>query len=687
MHDLGTDVGGTFTDFVALDETGHVTVFKHLTTPEDPSAGVLEGVGLFAERDGFRVSEARRVVHGTTLVANSLIQRRGSRVALVATKGFRDILEIGREARYDLYDLALERPEPLVPRRLRLEIAERVSSRGEILEPLKQDDVDRLLADLLRLDVESVAVALINSYVNPAHEHALEAAVLEALPGVDVTLSSRIAPEWREYERTSTAAANAFVRPTVRRYLKRLEDGFAALGTSDGLYVLMSQGGVTSAKVAAEFPIHLVESGPAGGVMAAVYFGRRLGISDLIAFDMGGTTTKVSVVKDGLPLRVSEFEVARVARFKKGSGLPLMVPSLELIEIGAGGGSIGRADALGLLKVGPESAGADPGPACYSRGGSEATVTDADVYLGLLDPEFFLGGEMTLDPEASSTALSNLGAHLGMDAEACARGVFEVLNDQTSLAVRTHIVERAYDPRRFTLVAFGGAGPVHAYEVARRLGIGEIICPPAAGVASALGFLVSPLAVDLVRTFPGQLGALDWEGAANRLDELQNEARELLVRAGAMPAEIRFARRVDMRYSGQGYEVPVTLPDGDLGVHLEGDLREAFDDVYRTQFGFHLESAGVEALHWHVAASVDRPDPSISIRSRLTGDPVKGQRAAFFPELGGRAEATIYDRYRLQPGAEIGGPALIEERESTIVIGPSGSARVDEFANVQIAVH
>ncbi len=686
MHELGVDVGGTFTDFVALDESGEVRVFKQLTTPDDPSVAVLEGVDLFATRRAAPLTEASRVVHGTTLVANSLIERRGARVALVTTHGFRDVLEIAREARYDLYDLALERPEPLVPRPLRLEVAERVSSTGEVLEPLEQAGVDLLIEELARLEVESVAVALINAYVNAVHELELAAAIEAALPDVDVTLSSRIAAEWREYERTSTAAANAFVRPPMRRYLGRLEAGLSALGGADRLQVLTSHGGVTSAEVAAEFPVHLVESGPAGGVMAAAYFGRRLEIDDVIAFDMGGTTTKVSVITGGQPLRVSELEVARVARFKKGSGLPLMVPSLELLEIGAGGGSLGRADPLGLLKVGPGSAGADPGPACYARGGSEPTVTDADVHLGLLDPAYFLGGEMRLDPAAARTALAELGKRLGIDAEACARGIFEVLNDQTSLALRTHIVERAYDPRNFTLVAFGGAGPVHAYEIARRLGIGEIVCPPAAGVASALGFLVSPFAVDLVRTLPSRLGAVDWARVGSLLDELRVEASELLTRAGAAEQDIVCERRVEMRYAGQGYEVPVALPDDELDAPIEGALRRAFDEAYRARYRFHLDSTPVEALHWRVAARVDRPDPAISFGASLDGEPVKGERDAFFPELDERSRATVYDRYRLPHGVTIDGPALIEERESSIVVGPSGSARVDEHGNIRITV-
>ena len=687
MHELGVDVGGTFTDFVALDESGEVRVFKQLTTPDDPSVAVLEGVDLFATRRAAPLTEASRVVHGTTLVANSLIERRGARVALVTTHGFRDVLEIAREARYDLYDLALERPEPLVPRPLRLEVAERVSSTGEVLEPLEQAGVDLLIEELARLEVESVAVALINAYVNAVHELELAAAIEAALPDVDVTLSSRIAAEWREYERTSTAAANAFVRPPMRRYLGRLEAGLSALGGADRLQVLTSHGGVTSAEVAAEFPVHLVESGPAGGVMAAAYFGRRLEIDDVIAFDMGGTTTKVSVITGGQPLRVSELEVARVARFKKGSGLPLMVPSLELLEIGAGGGSLGRADPLGLLKVGPGSAGADPGPACYARGGSEPTVTDADVHLGLLDPAYFLGGEMRLDPAAARTALAELGKRLGIDAGGMrARDLRGTQRPDLARAADAHRRARLRPPATSRWSRSAALGPymptrlrggsASARSCARR--------PPELRRRS--GFSSRPFAVDLVRTLPSRLGAVDWARVGSLLDELRVEASELLTRAGAAEQDIVCERRVEMRYAGQGYEVPVALPDDELDAPIEGALRRAFDEAYRARYRFHLDSTPVEALHWRVAARVDRPDPAISFGASLDGEPVKGERDAFFPELDERSRATVYDRYRLPHGVTIDGPALIEERESSIVVGPSGSARVDEHGNIRITV-
>jgi N-methylhydantoinase A len=683
MPRLGIDVGGTFTDFVQIGEDGRVQIHKHLTTPADPSVAVLEGTGVFAGARG--LAEISRIVHGTTLVANSLIERKGARTAMVSTAGFRDVVEIGREARYDLYDMKLVRPEPLVPRPLRFEVRERVKADGSVLEPLDVEEAKRLARHLSELEVESVAISFLHSYANPAHERQIAAIFAAEAPGIDVTLSSDIAPEWREYERSSTAAANAFVRPLVRRYLARLEEGFRKEGAAERLYILLSHGGLTSASVAAELAVQLVESGPAGGVVAAAFFGRRIGLNDLISFDMGGTTSKVSLVENGVPLQSPEFEVARVARFKRGSGLPLKVPTIELVEIGAGGGSIGHIDALGLLKVGPESASSAPGPACYSRGGTQPTVTDADLYLGLLDPDHFLGGEMRLRPELAEGALETLGARIGLDAEACARGIFDIVNHQMALALKTHVVERGRDPRAFALVPFGGAGPVHAYEVARNLGIRRLVYPPAPGVASALGFLVSPFSVDLVRTHLGRLGQMDWDGVRSRFEEMEAQAHALLERAGADPSAMAIERRVDMRYAGQGYVVPVRLPAGALGPEIETRLRADFDDAYEERFGSRLVSAGAEAVNWRVVATTGAVDPQISFPA-VTGEARKGERDAYFPEIGGFVSTPVYDRYRIQAGTTFSGPALIEERETTIVLGPAATIEADELGNLLVSL-
>ena len=680
---VGIDVGGTFTDFVAIDD-GVVTVFKHLTTPADPSLGVLDGIVRFAHREKIPFPDIVRIIHGTTLVANSLIERRGARTALITTVGFRDVLEIGREARYDLYDLELERPEPLIPRPLRFEIGERVLADGTELEPLDEAEAVRLSRRLRELGVESVAVCLLHAYANPAHERRLGEIVAAEAPGIDITLSSDIAPEWREYERTSTAAANAFVRPLARKYLAHLEQGFRDLGAPDRLYVMMSQGGVTSARQAAEFAIQLVESGPAGGVSAAGFFGRRLGLHNLISFDMGGTTAKVSLIESGVPLQVPELEVARVARFKRGSGLPLKLPTIEMIEIGTGGGSIGHKGALGLLKVGPISAGADPGPACYGRG-TAATVTDADLHLGYLNPDYFLGGSMDLVAENAERALAQLGDEVGMSAEQCARGMFDIVNRQMALAMRTHVVERGHDPRRFTLVAFGGAGPVHAYEVARHLGIKRLICPPAAGVASALGFLVSPFSVDLAWTHLGRLGRVDWAPVVARLAEMEARAREMLKKGGADVSSADIEKRVDMRYVGQGYEVPVPLTQAELGPGIEAELRSSFNRLYRERFGTSLETAGVECVHWRLTARVESKQVSVTFPTSARGGALKSQRRTYFPELDDYVDCAVFDRYQLVADNDVKGPALIEERESTIVVGPSAVWRVDDLGNVLVS--
>ncbi len=685
MHQVGIDVGGTFTDFVAIDESGQVSVFKHLTTPADPSLGVLEGTRAFAEGRGIDPADAERIIHGTTLVANSLIQRRGANTALVTTRGFADVLEIGREARYDLYDLDLERPEPLVPRPLRFVVDERVLADGTVLEPLDEGSAVAVANRLKELGVESVAICLLHSYANPVHERRLAELLAELVPGVDVTISSEVAPEWREFERTSTAAANAYVKPLVHRYMARLENGFAELGAGGRLYVMLSQGGVTSARMASDLAIQLVESGPAGGVMAAAFLGQRLGLKDLISFDMGGTTAKVSLIEDGAALHVPEMEVARVARLKRGSGLPLKLPTIEMIEIGTGGGSIGHRDPLGLLKVGPLSAGADPGPACYGKG-TDATVTDADLHLGYLDADYFLGGSMKLYPDRAREALETLGASLGLDAEHVARGVFDIVNRQMALAMRTSSVERGHDPRSFTLVAFGGAGPVHAYEVARHLGIQRILCPPAAGVVSALGFLVSPFSIDLSRTQAGRLGELDWALVRARFAEMEAQARDLLQRGGAGSAGVRFARRVDMRYAGQGYEVPVELPERELGPEIEAELRAAFDTAYERRFGTHLDDSPAEALHWRLSAQVARDSVPVHFPPATPGEAQKGMRDVYFPELDAHVPTAVYDRYRLLPGSRGAGPSLIQERESTIVAGPSATWEVDELDNVVITL-
>ena len=684
MQSVGIDVGGTFTDFVLVDSSGSVSVYKRLTTPSDPSRGVLEGLGELAELHERDLRIIARFIHGTTLVANSIIERRGSPTALITTKGFADVLEIGREARYDLYDLNLERPEPLVPRPLRFEVPERVLADGSELEPLDEAAARELVRRLADLGIESVAISLLHSYANPAHEQRIAEIVAEEAPSMEVSLSSDVAPEWREFERTSTTVANAYVKPLVRRYMAHLEKGLSDFGSSGQLFVMLSQGGVTSASLASELAIQLVESGPAGGVMAAVFLGRRRGIDNLISFDMGGTTAKVSLIERGVPLQVPEIEVARMARLKRGSGLPLKLPTIEITEIGTGGGSIGHRDPLGLLKVGPLSAGADPGPACYGKG-EDATVTDADLHLGYLNAAYFLGGTMELYPDRSTAALRTLGESLGIGAEQCARRDIrrgqpsdgtghphqcrrartrpEELHSGCVRWSRTRACIRDRPPaanRQDTLPARGGCG----------IGLG----------ISRLTVRHRPVP-DPRRTH--RQARLDQ--GPRRFDEMDAQALDLLERAGADPSSVQFQRRVDMRYSGQGYEVPVTLPAAELDSSIEKELRGAFDAAYEHRYGAHLDDSPAEALHWRLTATVTGGSEDISFPGGIGRRRGERRAARVLPRARGlhhRSGVRPVPPRRRQPGqgADTDRRARVHDRDT----GPSATWVVDVLGNVSI---
>jgi N-methylhydantoinase A len=686
---VGVDVGGTFTDFVVVDE-GRDVIYtgKRLTTPADPSAAIVAGFARLLAEAGVGIEHLHSVVHGTTLVTNTIIERTGARVGLITTQGFRDTLEIGKEIRYDLYDLHMERPEPLVPRRLRREVDERVDADGGILRRLDVDEVARVAHDLVDAGVEAIAVCFVHAYRNPEHERLAKHVLADAVPHVRVSLSSEIAPEIREFERVTTTCANAYVQPRVERYLERLEAALRARGLAGPLHVMLSGGGITTVRAAADFPIRLIESGPAAGAMAASYYGLLTGTQPLISFDMGGTTAKLSLVDRRWPERVREFEAARVRRFRKGSGLPLKVPVVEMIEIGAGGGSLAHVDAMGLLKVGPQSAGSEPGPVCYARGGTHPTVTDADLYLGYLSPEYFLGGEMTLDLDAVGRALDeHVARPLGLTLEQAAIGIHSVVNENMAAATRMHAAEKGRDPRRYGLIAFGGAGPVHAYGVARLLKLRRIICPLGAGVTSALGLLVAAPAIDLVRSYVARLEDLDW-GYLNKLfAEMEAEAFALLLETGAAAGELTVRRTADMRYVGQGFEIAVPLPDGPLGPESAGEIRERFFDTYRQLFERSITDVAIEALSWRLAAS--GPVPNIELRfgghPPARQEPRKGTRDVYFPQTG-FAPCAVYDRYSLFPGMQMHGPAVIEERESTTVVGPDARAVVDSYMNLVIDI-
>lgn len=687
---LGVDVGGTFTDFVLVDEDrGLVFTGKRLTTPDDPSRAITEGAARVAREAGAGLGGLSGVVHGTTLVANTLIERTGAKIGMILSRGFRDSPEMGREIRYDLYDLFLEAPPTLAPRHRRREVGGRIAPDGSELQPF---DAEAFRAEARRLveeeGVEAIAVCFMHAYRNGAHERAAGAILEAEHPGLPFTLSSEVAPEIREYERGSTAAANAYVQPLMQRYLARLEAELAGIGFEGALYVMLSGGGIATIREARRFPIRLVESGPAAGAMAAAYYGRLTGEPDILSFDMGGTTAKMCLIEGGRPERTHEFEVGRVRRFKKGSGLPLKVAAVDMIEIGAGGGSIAEVDRMGLLKVGPRSAGSAPGPICYGLGGAEPTVTDADLHLGYLDPAYFLGGEMALDRDAVARSIEvRLAQPLGLSTLQAAVGIHDVVNENMAAATRRYMAEKGKDPRRYSLVAFGGAGPVHAYGLAKLLKIGRVLVPFGAGVTSALGFLVAPPAIDLVRSYVARLEDIDRDHVAGLYADMEREARELLVDAGAAADEIVFTRSADMRHVGQGFEIEVPVPDGTLDAAGLDRLRASFFRTYEALFERTVTGVGIEAMTWRLAATAPAYEPSLRFDSlaAASGEPVKGERLAWFAETG-MTRCTVYDRYALTPGFTLDGPAVIEERESTTVVGPDARVTVDAHLNLVIEI-
>ena len=679
---VGVDIGGTFTDLVVVDETtGAVRVGKVLTTPKDPAHGVEEGVHALLGEAGVAASSVRAVVHGTTLATNALIERKGAKTALLTTAGFRDTLEIRSEGRYDMYDLFIDPPAPLVPRHLRREVSERLLPDGSVLRSLDEAGAWREIAALVGEDVEALAICLLHAYVNPAHERRLVALVREIAPDLPVSCSSDVVPEIREYERTSTTAANVYVVPLMARYLRDLEQRMVDLGLPGQLYVMQSSGGIALPEEARRLPIRLVESGPAAGALAAALSARERGEPRLLSFDMGGTTAKACVIDDGVPLVAREFEVARADRFKKGSGLPVRVPVIEMIEIGAGGGSIARLDRLGLLKVGPDSASADPGPACYGLGGRRPTVTDADLVLGYLDGDFFLGGRMRLDRGAAARAIDEQVARpLGLDVTQAAWGIHRLVNENMAAAARIHGIERGKDLRAYPLFAFGGAGPVHCWQVAKILKVPRILLPFGAGAMSAYGLLAAPLAFDFVRTRHERLDAPDWTAVNRLLEEMEAEGRERLSRADVAAADVSVKRVAEMRYFGQGHEVEAPLPAGTLSAESLAAITTNFEAAYRALYHRLPQGVPIEALNWRVTTAGPAPRVTMQPAARTDGgarSALKGTRRAWFAEAHAYVDTPVYDRYALAPGAEFSGPAIVEERESTAVIGPGGRCRVD----------
>lgn len=679
---LAIDIGGTFTDLVLLDcRTGRQAVAKRPTTYPDPSDAVLTGIDALP--GSVDAGGVQRVIHGTTLVTNTLIERKGARTGLITTAGFRDALEIGREGRYDIYDLRLELPEPLVERRLRFGALERMNVRGEILEPLDGASIREACGMFLDEGVETVAICFLHAYANPEHERRAAGMVRDAMPGVPVSVSHQVSPELREYDRTSTTVANAYVQPLVRRYLTGLSRGLEARGIAAPLHIMLSNGGVCSAETAAAFPVRLVESGPSGGALSAAYWGGRSNLTDVLAFDMGGTTAKAVLGSGGVFPVTTESEVARVYRFKRGSGLPLLVPVLDMIEIGAGGGSIAHLNEMGLPAVGPESAGSVPGPACYGNGGTAPTVTDADLILGMLNPDYFLGGRMALDLDRARGAVHRLAKRLSMDVNRMAWGIHRMVDENMANAARVHAAERGIDIRGYAMVATGGAGPVHACGVAERLGIGTVIVPPAAGVSSAFGLMLAPISFDFARSYVARLETLNYARLNALFEAMETEGAEVLRDAGVAPSMTRIERTADMRYVGQGHEIRVPVPGGRLGPGRLDEIREGFDAEYTRKFTRTCEGVEVESVHWRVRMSGPKPDlgnpePPVS----TGGDAAKGVRPVLFDVAVGPEPVPVFDRYGIEPGFRATGPAIVEEAESTAVAPHGWTVAVEASGNL-----
>ena len=721
---IGFDIGGTFTDFILVDEAqGRLHLHKCLTTPEDPSIGALEGMTDLLRAAGIALADVDQVVHGTTLVTNAIIERTGARLGLLTTRGFRDILEMGTEQRYDIHDLFLTFPAPLAARRDRREIAERVSRDGTVLEAVDPEAVRREIRELVDDGVEALAVCFLHAYRNPVHERAVRDLAQAEFPDLPVSISSDAHPQINEYQRTSTTAANAYVQPLMSAYVRRLDRVLRERGFRGRFHLIQSSGGLTAPETAERLPIRFLESGPAGGAQASALVGRAIGHADLLSFDMGGTTAKASLIQDGEPDIAPMLEAARVHRFKKGSGIPVHAPVIDMMEIGAGGGSIARVDELGLLKVGPESAGAEPGPACYGQGGVEPTVTDANLLLGYLDPRYFLGGRMALDTAAAESAMTGLAARLGLSVAEAAWGICDLVSENMAGAARVHIVEKGRDPRRYAMVAMGGAGPLHAARVARKLGVREVVVPPASGAASALGFLAAPVAYEAARSWPMRLADPDFASVESLLRELEAQGRTRLAEAGVAPgaqpapaseagacpnpktadseapgagdgAAVTVQRQADMRLRGQMHQISVPLPMEPLSSDNLPSVIEAFTAEYQRRYTHLYEGAEIEVLNWRVVCTGPTAEPAARLSGEGDGESpgaaspnaLKGYRRAWVPERDAFADVPVHDRYALSPGAVIEGPAIVEEREATTIVPGACTLTVDDGLNLRLAL-
>jgi N-methylhydantoinase A len=680
-YSLAVDIGGTFTDIVLRRDDGALVTDKTLTTHNDLLQGFFGGVDQVLAKAGLKSKDVDGVVvHATTVVTNALIERKGPPTALITTKGFGDVLSIRHEHRYEMYDPQIEFADPLIPSTLTFEIDERTLADGSVVKPVNAAEIEALAKTLRDKGVVSVAISLINGFRNPENEQAVAAALRRAAPKLYISLSSSVSPQIREYPRTSTTAINAFTAPITEPYLHALTIRLAERQVKNKPLIMLSSGGVIGAEIAGRNPVRMIESGPAAGALAATFYAERLGLDRLMSFDMGGTTAKACLIEERKPLIASSFEVDRIYRFCEGSGMPLTIPSIDMIEIGAGGGSIASMDNLGLLKVGPQSAGSMPGPACYGRGGTEPTVTDADLALGLLDGDNFLGGDMKLDKKAADTAIARLGEKLGTDLATTARGIFRIVAETMAAAARTHATDRGVDYRGMPLLAFGGAGPVHASAVGALLQSTSVIFPPHASVLSAFGTLVTSVRFDLVRSAPGKVDELDWGAVDKVLTEMTDEGMAALTDAGCDPKTVRMNFGADLRYFGQQNEVTITLERDPRVGHDIKMVRDTFEKAYFAQYGINPSHVPIEIVSWRLTAS--GPDVGAKTADKLPGalgKPKAHRPVLLWPEAG---DVPVYDRDTLAAGQKIAGPAIIEERETTIVILPEWDATVDSIGCV-----
>jgi N-methylhydantoinase A len=671
---LGVDIGGTFTD-VVLEAGGKTFSTKVLTTYAAPENAIIDGIHQVCKKSGIAPSDIGQMIHGTTLATNALIERRGAKTALITTEGFRDVIEMRTESRFEQYDLNLTLPEPLLPRQMRYTVPGRIDALGAELIPLTRADIEPVVEKIAAAGYESIAIGLIHSYLNPDHERLVAQVVAEKMPDAMVSISCEVSPQMREYERFNTVVANAYIKPLMKSYLSRLEDHLKAEGVSCNIFLMHSGGGIISLKSAADFPVRLVESGPAGGAVFAAHIAARYGLDKVLSFDMGGTTAKICLIKNQTPKTSRVFEVARTYRFKKGSGMPISIPVIDMVEIGAGGGSLGSVDAMRQIRVGPESAGSEPGPACYGRGGMRPAVTDADLVLGKLDPDNFAGGTITLDTPAAKAALQSvLGDVLDMDAATSAFGLAEVVDENMANAARVHGVENGEDLSEYTMIAFGGAAPLHAGRLCEKLGVKRLLVPHGAGVGSAIGFLRAPFSFEANRSVYMKLSDFNPDAIIALLGDLEKEATGF-VRTCSADAEILSEFKVYMRYTGQGWEIPISLTQAQAMAPDAATFKARFIEDYTKLFGRSVDGMDVEITVWSVNATtppehVDRT-PELAAGAAA---PVVGQRRLFDPAAAEFQDAAVVLRDAMIAGASVSGPAAITEDETTIIIPTSRMA-------------